>query len=398
MITPNKKGSFEDYLWAMGNEARCRGWRYVICVLGPVSVPLHQWLTTSGCELICLDDKQFENTNYIAELLKTYRADILHTHFIGPTDTALLTFKLKWRGKIVFTDHSSNSLSPDKQSNIFAKQIRGLKRFIVSQCIDLYLPVSDFVAERIVNNVPQAKSKVRRLYNGVDLERFEPIHCEHQRQKLKSSVLGINDGKPVVSFIGQIIVEKGIDMFLDAIASMLDGGVQCHFIIVGDGIARVQVEEFCEQLQYQPSVQYLGLRSDVNEILAITDVFVMPSQWGEAFGLTACEAAASGVPVVASRVGGLSEVVIDNYNGLLISLGSQSELEESIRLLVEHPAKRDEFGRNGRLHAQKHFLLSDMLMQTFDHYQRILSNFDGYVKNEYEPELARKSSGSLESN
>lgn len=373
MISPNKKGSFEDYLWAMGKEARNRGWRYVICVLGPVKPELKTWLLSSGCEMICLDSQQIQDVNYIITLLNKYKADILHTHFIGPTDTALLICKLKWHGKIVFTDHSSNSLIPEYEGNFLMKKLRRLKRYMFSQCISIYLPVSNFVAERIARNVPQAKHKIHRLYNAIDLQRFEPITSEEQAKIIKKKVLQEVDDRPIISFIGQIIVEKGIDLFLNVVKRIIDEGLECRFLIVGDGNYRDQVRDFCQQQDYKESVQYLGLRSDVNEIMRITDVFVMPSQWGEAFGLAAIEAAATGVAIIATNVGGLPEVVLDGHSGLLVELGDEKGLEASIRQMIENPEQRTEYGRNGRRHAESNFLLKDMVNQTFEHYQSIFT-------------------------
>ncbi|AUI85971.1 hypothetical protein BS333_06010 [Vibrio azureus] len=374
MISPKKRGSFEDYLAGMGREAQKRGWRFIVCVIEPSEPALKEWLTSSGCELLCLDEKTMANTAQIISLLKKNQADILHTHFIGPTDLAILKCKLAWGGKIVFTDHSSNPLQAPAKGNIFINQLRSFRQYTFSLAVCLYLPVSDFVAQRIARNIPPAKNKIHRLYNGIDLSRFSMLESKEQRCALKQQTFGFEDDLPVVAFIGQLIIEKGIDRFLKAIKKLLLEELPCRFIIVGDGIYRQQVEEFCSEESFAGRVKYLGLRSDVHEILKITDLFVMPSQWGEAFGLTAIEASAASVAIVASKVGGLSEVVLDGQTGVLIEHDDDDSLEQSIRSLILDPERCLMYGRNGRQHAEDSFQLKDMLQNTFNYYQSVLSS------------------------
>ncbi|PNQ54017.1 hypothetical protein C1141_18135, partial [Vibrio agarivorans] len=214
LISPKKRGSFEDYLAGMGRESKKRGWRYIVCVIEPSEPALKNWLTSSGCELLCLDEEMISNTSYIISLLKQNQANILHTHFIGPTDLAIVQCKLFWGGDIVFTDHSSNPLQTPQVENTFLDRLRSLRQYIFSLAVCLYLPVSDFVAQRIARNIPPAKHKIHRLYNGIDLSRFRVLESEDQRTSLKQKLFGFEDDLPIVAFIGQLTIEKGIDRFI----------------------------------------------------------------------------------------------------------------------------------------------------------------------------------------
>jgi len=372
-IKLNKKGSFEDYLWAMSKEAKRRKWRFILCVLGPIKPQLNQELIDIGCELVYLTQAQSHDPWHLIKLLHQYKVTILHTHFVGPTDFILLMSRFFWGGKIVVTDHSSNPLNSALTPNLFKRKLKEVKRLTLSYCINLYLPVSGFVAKRICNNIPLAHHKVHCLYNGIDLNRFKPCDSHIEKQILKSELMTFNDGKPIISFIGQLISEKGIDLCLNTIGKLLNDQQNFHFLIVGDGDKKALVEAFYKEHPHKKYIHILGSRSDVDDILRITDMLLMPSLWGEAFGLTAAEAIASAVPVIASDIGGIPEIVLHNYNGLLIPTDNTVELEMSIKYLLSSPEDRAQMGINGRVHAVKCFSLGNMIEQTFRYYVTLLS-------------------------
>lgn len=372
LISPNKKGSFEDYLWKMGKYARDLNWRYIICVTMPVSPELQQWLREGGSEVLCIDKCKASHSSYIIGLLKEYKVDILHTHFLGPADPIILKCKFFWGGKIVFTDHASSALCKARKSNWLLNRLRQFKRYLVDKSINLYLPVSNYVARRIAKNTPSATQKIKRLYNGIDLKRFSPFDDESQRRAVRQRILGIDDDKVVVCFIGQLTVEKGIHLCLNLIETAVKKQSNCQFVIVGNGNCRSEVEQFCAQQNYREFVRFLGLRSDVDEIMKCADIMLSPSVWGEAFGLSSAEASASGIPVIASDVGGLNEVVRDRYNGLIVPAGDEEAWAESLDTLVTNPQLRGQFRINGRKHAEEHFDISHMVKATFEHYQTLL--------------------------
>jgi len=372
-IKPNKKGSFEDYLWAMSKKAKRRHWRFILCVLGPVNPQLNLELQDSDCEIVYLTHEQSQNPWHLIKLLHQYKINILHTHFIGPTDFILLMSRCFWEGKIVVTDHSSNPLIPALTPSLVKRKLQTVKRLTFSYCINLYLPVSGFVAQRICSNIPLVQHKVHRLYNGIDLNRFKPCDTYIEKQGLKSELMAFNDDKPIVSFIGQLITEKGIHLCLNVIGKLLKEKKNFHFFIVGDGKQRPLVEAFYKEHPYKEYIHILGSRSDVDDILRITDMLLMPSLWGEAFGLTAAEGIASAVPVIASDIGGIPEIVQHNYNGLLIPTDNENELEMSIKSLLSSPEDRAQMGINGRVHALEYFSLDTMVEQTYAYYETLLS-------------------------
>ena len=369
-IKPNKQGSFEDYLWHMTVEAKKRKCLFVLCVLGPVNSNFIKDINDIGCEIVFLNENKIRYPWRIIKLLHHYKANILHTHFVGPADIFLLIIRCFWSGKIVFTDHSSNPLL--YSSSFFLKaKIQNAKRFFLSFFIDLYLPVSDFVEDRICKNVPSAQHKIHRLYNGIDLKRFKSYGNMDDKKFILSS-LNIFDDELVVSFIGQLATEKGIHLCLNAIDRLLKTHKKFHFLIVGDGDKKLLVNDFYRNSIDKKYIHVLGSRSDVDDILRVTDVLLVPSLWGEAFSLTAAEGIASSVPVIASNIGGITEIVKDNYNGLLIKIDCEKELGKSIEYLLDSPDVRIRMGLNGRSHAVENFSLDVMVEKTYKYYKDLL--------------------------
>ena len=369
-IKPNKQGSFEDYLWNMTVEAKKRKCLFILCVLGPVDSKFIKDLNDAGCKVVFLDENKIRYPWRLIKLLHHYKINILHTHFVGPADIFLLIIRFFWSGKIVFTDHSSDPLL--HSSSFFLKtKIQNAKRFVLSFFIDLYLPVSNFVEDRICKNIPMAKHKVHRLYNGIDLKRFKSYDNIDDKKFILSD-LNICDDELVVSFIGQLATEKGIHLCLNVIDRLLKNHKKFHFLIVGDGNKKSLVNYFYQNNTDKKYIHVLGSRSDVDDILRVTDVLLVPSLWGEAFGLTAAEGIASSVPVIASNIGGITEIVKDNYNGLLIKVDSEKELEDSIKYLLDSPDVRSQMGLNGRSHAVENFSLDVMVEKTYKYYKDLL--------------------------
>ena len=376
LISPSKKGSYEDYLWNMSQEANKRNWHYVICIIDPIQDELHQRLLDQGCEVLKMTKEQADNPWHLVNLLRTNKFDILHTHFVGPTDFVLLLCRCFWKGKIVFTDHSSGDLIEQAPGNFIKRVFRNTKRSGFSYCVDLYLPVSEFVKQRIIGNIPVASKKVKLLYNGIDTDRFHPAVNDDNKVRIKTGLLGVNDDRPIVVFVGQLIEEKGIQMCMKVMHKMLSEQLKCHFVIIGDGPARADVEQYCADTPFKDYVHYVGRRSDVNELLRSTEVMLMPSLWTEAFGYTAAEATASGVPVIANNIGGIPEVIRHDHSGLLVTSGNQDELEQALRTLLQDDKKRRQMGINGRKYVLENFSLNTMVSKTFDHYQGLISKSD----------------------
>ncbi len=198
---------------------------------------------------------------------------------------------------------------------------------------------------------------------GVDLERFAP------RGKSVSDHV-------VIGTVSRLSSEKGIRYLIEAFEQLreLYGGA-VSLRIAGDGPERSRLEATVQRLSLESSVQFRGWveHADVPTFLDELDVFVMPSTW-EGFGVAAAEASAAGLPVVATNVYGIPDVVIDGETGLLVPPKDPGALARSVSLLVRDAQLRAKLGEAGRAYVARHYDWTENARQMASIYERLLAN------------------------
>jgi glycosyltransferase involved in cell wall biosynthesis len=143
-----------------------------------------------------------------------------------------------------------------------------------------------------------------------------------------------------------------------------------RLLLVGDGIQRAAHQVLARELGLSGSVDFLGFRSDVPEILGATDILALPSLH-EGFGLVIVEALASGIPVVGTRTGPVPQIIRDGDTGLLCEPGDPTTLAAALLSLINDPAGRREMGRRGRADALARFALPAMVRRLESLYERV---------------------------
>jgi len=202
------------------------------------------------------------------------------------------------------------------------------------------------------------------IYNGVDSERWSEARPDAEL----ASRLGLPHGVPVAGIVACFRPEKNHELFLRAAARALKQVPTAHFLIVGDGDRREELEALTAELDIASHVHFLGERHDVPELLTLMDVVVLPSDH-EAFPVAVLEAQASGKPVVATNVGALSELVADGENGYLVEKGDERALADRLASLLSDRTTARRFGQAARHRVAKRFELRDMVTgyeQLFD--------------------------------
>lgn len=190
-----------------------------------------------------------------------------------------------------------------------------------------------------------AKSEV--IHNGIPYEEYlKPIPNAKEN-------LGLPVDKLVVTMIGRINPGKGQLFFLEIAKRVFETYPQCHFLLVGDpfpGYESIQEEmkSVIHNNGMEESISDLGFRKDIPEVLAATDIFVLPSILPDSFPTVILEAMASAKPVIATQSGGAEEMVTDGETGFLIPIGNVEKGAEAISQLVKDPSKIKTFGEAGR--------------------------------------------------
>jgi glycosyltransferase involved in cell wall biosynthesis len=177
-------------------------------------------------------------------------------------------------------------------------------------------------------------------------------------------------GRPRLVTVGRLQEPKDALTLVRALAALR--GRPFEAVLVGDGPDRPAVEEEVRRLGLESAVQLLGERDDVPELLGTADVFVL-SSYSEGLPLSILEAMAAGLPVVASNVGGVSELVADGDTGLLVPPGDAQSLAAAIERLLEDPALCRRFGEAGRIRVAEYFDLAAVQQAHLDLYRRVLA-------------------------
>lgn len=253
--------------------------------------------------------------------------------------------------RIVVHDHTSGRRA----------RPRGVKR-ILKWCVaripgitaDRVVGVSDFVARRKVEVDLVPPERVQRIWNAVPIPDLNVDYERRAREKVR-----MPEGRPVVAAASRSAPEKGIQHLLRAFdqvcTRIVDAKVQPVLLYLGSGPALDELREVRSRMSHSEKIVFAGYREDAAEIVAGADIAVVPSVWEEAFGLSALEPMAHGIPVIASSVGGLPEVVSHDETGLLVPPGDEEALAEALERLLVNERERQRMGRKGRVRAERLF-------------------------------------------
>jgi glycosyltransferase involved in cell wall biosynthesis len=236
-----------------------------------------------------------------------------------------------------------------------------------------YLTSHGFGADHIVH-----------IPNGIDAENFRP---DPERRP--------DPDRPErnILCVARLQYPKGIDVLLHAWGRMMHAPAdwRAHLkpklFLVGEGPLRSQLERIAQELRIQDSVEFLGLRRDVIDLLQQSWGFVMPSRW-EGMPNALLEAMACGLPCVATRVSGSEDIVLDGVNGLLVDPEQPSELAQALRRIIEDVDVAERLGREGRATVASDYQLSTVVEQCVKLYRRLLNKDEEGSGQLYETPLA----------
>ena len=273
--------------------------------------------------------------------------DIIHSHS-GCTFYSAIAGRLGRVRGIIHTDHGR--LTPDKKGLI-------LEDRIFSRFMDRFVGVTEDLTAYLKNRVGVPSQKLATITNGVDTEIFKPL----SRDKIDSikTNLGIKSDSRVIGVVCRLENVKNIPFLLRTIANMLRER-DYVLLLVGEGMARGEIEKTILELELRNSVILLGQRSDIPLLMSLFDVFVLPSI-SEGTSMTILEAMACGVPVVASNVGGNPKLIQDGVTGFLFDLKRPDILKQSIHKILTDTSIATSFGRAGRKRVETMFSFEKML-------------------------------------
>ena len=276
----------------------------------------------------------------LVKLMRRVRPDIVHTHTAKAGALGRLAAFLTKVPVVIHTFHGHvlHGYFPPLRTHVFVALERALAR-ITTRLVAVSPSVRDDLLGMKIGR-PDRFSVIRL---GLDLEPF--LEAERFRGELRRE-LQIPDGNPLVGIVGRLVPVKAHDQFLAA-AGRVAAATAAQFVIAGDGELREPLQARAKEMGLADRVHFLGWRADLRRIYADLDVVVL-SSINEGSPVALIEAMASGRPVVATRVGGVADVVSDGVTGLLVPPGDEAILSDAVLSLLADDHRRAAMGRAGR--------------------------------------------------
>ncbi|MFN4224354.1 MAG: GT4 family glycosyltransferase PelF [Fervidobacterium nodosum] len=273
----------------------------------------------------------------IRKIYKTFREikpEIVHTHLSGLKYVILPSLLCNVKAK-VHTIHTLAEKDAAKPTRFF--NMVGFKLF-------KFVPVS--ISNEIADSVKKLygdKINTPVIYNGIDIQKFSTNKNDN---KSKDKIILLN--------VGRLVKPKNQFLLIRAFNKAVQEFPNLELWIVGDGELKQELEDLVKNLSLEEKVRFLGVRSDIPELLKVADIFVMSSDY-EGVPISLLEALASGVPVISTAVGGVPEILESGRAGILVTPKDEEELAQKIIELARDEKKRLEFSEYGKKLAKEKF-------------------------------------------
>ena len=332
-----------------------------------VILPDTGWLysqlkTVTSVNLTIINGKGRFSIKYLLRLirfLKKYDIDIIHSHLLGVSlYSCMASFVTNTR--VVCTIHgavdSHHSMSK-------------LKLLIISLLATKIIFVSISLQRYFLDNFSLASDKCTTIYNGVNISNYtreEDYTLKKELDLPKESIL--------IGLVGNITPSKGYDILIKAAKIIIEEYPTALFLIAGDrrGTLYDSLLEIRTQYQLETKIRFLGFVEEVRHFLENLDIFVL-SSISEGFSLSTVEAMSLGLPVVVTKCGGPEEIVTNNENGIIVSLGDEKALAAGVIRLLNNRKLRKDLGSVAMQTIAKKFDSSIMLGRHMELYRSIVS-------------------------
>jgi glycosyltransferase involved in cell wall biosynthesis len=344
-------GGAENLLVTLTGQTARLGFDLDVAVIAPPTNGRAQWLPSlrrAGLEPRFLGIHRIAQPDAVcrvAAAVRASRADVIHAHLEAASTLAPVAAKLVGRPALCTLHHVPKPLrgreaARERLAVAVASRSRGL--IFVS-----HASRQGFAARYRVN--PRTWVVIP---NGVDLVRFRPLGADEQ--PTLPGALAVPLGAPVVTLVGHMRPGKGHRVAIKAWPEVLRSRPAARLLLVGDGPEEPALQALVEHLGVRQRVVFAGVRPDVEVLLRRSTLAVLPTEQ-EALPTVLIEAAACGVPAVATRVGGVPEVVADGRTGWLVDAPEPDQFAARLRKALENPAQLLEMGRAARQHAERQF-------------------------------------------
>ena len=302
---------------------------------------LQQSLAMDGIKTIRLTLRRPYDTRFVSELaacMRQERVSLVHAHLFSMTVYGSMAARLAGVPS-VFTVHGF------EREFIIPRRLWAMR--VAARLSRRIVCVSDCLRTMVAGRLRVSHGRAVRIYNGVDVSRFE-VKAQH------------NGPRPTVGCVGRLRPEKGHKDLLAAARLVTERVPDAHFVIVGDGPCRADLEWQSATLGLDGAVSFLGLRTDVAELLGAMHILAVPST-SEGLSIATLEAQAAGLPVVVTDSGGPAEIVLHGQTGLIVPPARPEAMAHAILSLLHDKEYAAYLGEQGRARVCELFSINRML-------------------------------------
>jgi glycosyltransferase involved in cell wall biosynthesis len=302
---------------------------------------------------------QIRSLGLLCKIMKNRHPDILHTYFFWSIIYGRLLKRLGLIDTLV-ENREDLGFGWGKHEYVWLKMTRKIP--------DKIICVSEAVKRVVMEREGVEESRIAVIHNGVDPHQ-EPTGM----QAITRRELGFADDNLVIGMVANYNrAVKGVTNFLDAIPAIVSAVPSARFLFVGGGDEENSLRSKAVKLGIDPYVVFAGYKKDIHRYYEIMDISVLTS-FSEGLSLTLLESMGYGIPIVATRVGGNPELVVEGETGYLVPVKDNRTLVDRIVTLLQDKELRRRMGKEGRLRAERKFLMRDVSNRYLDIYKGMLA-------------------------
>jgi glycosyltransferase involved in cell wall biosynthesis len=366
-VKPFRIGGTETFARELSRQLQQHGWQSVLCFLIEPPRDVRRFLDLPNVSLEVLSGST--NTNWgaiksLAGIIRKYKPRILHLHFIGFLGAFPWLARMLSVEKIFFTDHTSR---PAGYSPRRARIWKRAAARMINRPITKVVSVSRFGEDCLATLDLLPRERYALVYNAVDLSRVtnKPERAAQFRKRY-----AIPENRIVIVQVSWMIPEKGIAELLNVAKLLVTENETVHFVLVGEGEYREQFMKTAVTMGLSEHITWTGLIQDPFDegVYDVADIVCQLSEWEELFGWMIAEAMAYGKPVVATRVGGIPELVQDGITGFLVERGDTTAASAALSQLASDTDLRKKMGDAGTLLVKEKFDLKRNVSQLLQLY------------------------------
>lgn len=302
----------------------------------------------------------------LKKILNDLKPEILHLHLWNPGSCRYAFYATDRKvTKIIATEHDPFPL-------------RGIKRSLKKQCLKKTahtIAVSNANHDLLLKEYPELKNRISVIHNGIDLSEFEKAllrFSAQEKQKIRTVQFKSEADDFIIECIAALHPRKGLKYLIEAFKKVAETIPKAKLVILGEGPQENELKKLIKNLDLDNKIVLLGFQKNIPKLLKSSDLFILPSI-KEAFGLVLLEAMACQLPVIASNVGGIPEIINDHKNGELVPPANIQVLADKIIEIYKNKAQREKIAFLGN-HDVKKFDAKEMAQKTENVYNKILNH------------------------